>query len=91
MGSEWVRFSDIGNKLADWMQILWRTDAKCSNVAALLIAGDAGKKILDDYEASLESQHQARAADQQHTQTTSITPATSVPNAVPSGVMVPVI
>ncbi|ETP02782.1 hypothetical protein F441_20211 [Phytophthora nicotianae CJ01A1] len=108
MGSEWVRFSDIGNKLADWMQILWRTDAKCSNVDALLVSshyrefearfsgifctiGDAGKKILDDYEASLESQHQIRAADQQHTQTTSITPATSVPNAVPSGVMVPVI
>ncbi|ETI32947.1 hypothetical protein L915_19775 [Phytophthora nicotianae] len=38
MGSEWVRFSDIGNKLADWMQILWRTDAKCSNVDALLVS-----------------------------------------------------
>ncbi|KAG3217774.1 hypothetical protein PC129_g11408 [Phytophthora cactorum] len=111
--SEWIRFSDIGNKLANWMQVLWRAEVKCSKVDALLVSsyfrefetrfpgtlpavlheswcqitGDAGNKILDNYEASLESQHQARTDNQQMVSDSSVN---SAPNAAPTGVMIPV-
>ncbi|KAF1774916.1 hypothetical protein GQ600_6058 [Phytophthora cactorum] len=109
---EWIRFSDIGNKLAYWMQVLWRAEVKCSKVDALLVSsyfrefetrfpgtlpavlheyvhitGDAGNKILDNYEASLESQHQARTDNQQMVSDSSVN---SAPNAAPTGVMIPV-
>ncbi|KAF1774909.1 hypothetical protein GQ600_9533 [Phytophthora cactorum] len=90
---EWIRFSDIGNKLAYWMQVLWRAEVKCSKVDAFWsvaisgITGDAGNKILDNYEASLESQHQARTDNQQMVSDSSVN---SAPNAAPTGVMIPV-
>ncbi|KAF4144142.1 hypothetical protein GN958_ATG06681 [Phytophthora infestans] len=35
---EWIRFREIGYKLANWMQILSRAQVKCSKVDALLVS-----------------------------------------------------
>ncbi|POM79145.1 Hypothetical protein PHPALM_3238, partial [Phytophthora palmivora] len=36
--SEWVRFNEVGLALANWMQLLWVADVKCSTVDGVLVS-----------------------------------------------------